>query len=105
MVLRRWFFQTGVYSSVLAYLNAVQKAGTDDTQAVMKVLKSSTIDDGLFKGKIRADGKFEHDMYLLEVKKPSESKSPWDYYYVRATIPAAEATLPLSQSKCKLVNK
>jgi len=44
-------------------------------------------------------------MYLLEVKKPADSKSPWDYYYVRATIPAAEATLPLSQSKCKLVNK
>jgi len=44
-------------------------------------------------------------MYLLEVKKPSESKSPWDYYNVRAVIPAAEATLPLSQSKCKLVNK
>ena len=97
--------QAGVYSSVLAYLNAVQKAGTDDTQAVMKALKSTNIDDGLFKGKIRADGKFEHDMYLLEVKKPADSKSPWDYYYVRATIPAAEATLPLSQSKCKLVNK
>ena len=95
--------QAGVYSSVLAYLNAVQKAGTVDTQAVMKALKSTNIDDGLFKGKIRADGKFEHDMYLLEVKKPSESTSPWDYYNVRAVIPAAEATQPLSLSRCKLV--
>jgi branched-chain amino acid transport system substrate-binding protein len=95
--------QAGVYSSVLAYLAAVQKAGTDDTQAVMKVLKSTNIDDGLFKGKIRADGKFEHDMYLLEVKKPSESTSPWDYYNVKAVIPAAEATQPLSLSRCKLV--
>ena len=95
--------QAGVYSSVLAYLNAVQKAGTVDTQAVMKALKSTNIDDGLFKSKIRADGKFEHDMYLLEVKKPSESTSPWDYYNVRAVIPAAEATQPLSLSRCKLV--
>jgi branched-chain amino acid transport system substrate-binding protein len=95
--------QAGVYSSVLAYLNAVQKAGTDDTQAVMKALKSTNIDDGLFKGRIRADGKFEHDMYLLEVKKPADSKSPWDYYNVKAVIPAAEATQPLSLSRCKLV--
>ncbi len=95
--------QAGVYSSVLNYLKAVQTAGTDDTAAVMKVLKSTPIDDGLFKGKIRADGKFEHDMYLLEVKTPAEAKSPWDYYHIRAVIPAAEATQPLSLSKCKLV--
>ena len=54
---------------------------------------------------IRADGKFEHDMYLLEVKKPSESTAPWDYYHVRAVIPAKDATLPLSKSTCKLVKK
>jgi branched-chain amino acid transport system substrate-binding protein len=95
--------QAGVYSAVLNYLKAVQAAGTDDTQAVMKVLKSTTIDDGLFKGKIRADGKFDHEMYLLEVKKPSDAKSPWDYYNVRAVIPAADSSIPLSQSKCKLV--
>lgn len=97
--------QAGTYSSVLNYLKAVQAAGTDDTAAVMKQLKTMNIDDGLFKGKIRADGKFEHDMYLVEVKKPNEVTTPWDYYYVRATIPAAEATQPLSQSKCKLVTK
>ena len=97
--------QAGTYSSVLNYLKAVQAAGTDDTAAVMKQLKTMNIDDGLFKGKIRADGKFEHDMYLVEVKKPNEVTTPWDYYHVRATIPAAEATQPLSQSKCKLVTK
>lgn len=95
----------GVYSSVLNYLKAVEKTGTDDTATVMKQLKSVEIDDGLFKGQIRADGKFAHDMLLLEVKKPSESTEPWDYYHVRAVIPAADAALPLAQSKCKLVQK
>ncbi|HJV74091.1 MAG TPA: ABC transporter substrate-binding protein [Noviherbaspirillum sp.] len=95
----------GVYSSVLNYLKAVQKAGTDDTATVMKTLKSTEIDDGLFKGNIRADGKFAHDMLLLEVKKPSESKEPWDYYHVRKIIPAADAALPLAESKCKLVQR
>ncbi|MCS6763305.1 MAG: ABC transporter substrate-binding protein [Candidatus Protistobacter heckmanni] len=95
----------GVYSSVLNYLKAVQAAGTDETAAVMKKLKSTPIDDGLFKGTIREDGKFAHDMLLLEVKKPSESKTPWDYYNIRAIIPADEATQPLSASKCKLIKK
>ncbi|HJW02168.1 MAG TPA: ABC transporter substrate-binding protein [Azospira sp.] len=95
----------GVYSSVTNYLKAVEKAGTDDTATVMKTLKSTEIDDGLFKGQIRADGKFAHDMLLLEVKKPSESKEPWDYYHVKAVIPAADAALPLAQSKCKLVQR
>lgn len=95
----------GVYSSVTNYLKAVEKAGTDDTATVMKALKSTEIDDGLFKGQIRADGKFAHDMLLLEVKKPSESKEPWDYYHVKAVIPAADAALPLAQSKCKLVQR
>ena len=88
----------GVYSSVLNYLKAVEKAGTDDTVKVMATLKSTEIDDGLFKGTIRADGKFAHDMLLLEVKKPTESKEPWDYYHVRKIIPAADAALPLAES-------
>jgi branched-chain amino acid transport system substrate-binding protein len=95
----------GVYSSVLNYLKAVEKSGTDDTAKVMATLKSTEIDDGLFKGTIRADGKFAHDMLLLEVKKPSESKEPWDYYHVRKIIPAADAALPLVESKCKLVTR
>lgn len=95
----------GVYSSVLNYLKAVEKSGTDDTAKVMATLKSTEIDDGLFKGTIRADGKFVHDMLLLEVKKPAESKEPWDYYHVRKIIPAADAALPLADSKCKLVTR
>lgn len=97
--------QAGVYSSVLNYLKAVEKTGTDDATEVMKYLKSTEIDDGLFKGQIRAHGKFAHDMLLLQVKKPSESKEPWDYYHVRAVIPASDAALPLSQSKCPLVKQ
>ena len=95
----------GVYSAVLNYLKSVQAQKTDDTAKVMTALKSKPIDDGLFKGQIRADGKFEHDMYLLEVKKPAESKQPWDYYHVRAVIPAKDATLPLAKSACPLVKK
>lgn len=95
----------GVYSSVLNYLKAVKAAGTDDTATVMTQLKKTPIDDGLFKGTIRADGKFAHDMLLLEVKKPADSKTPWDYYNIKAVIPAAEATQPLEQSRCKLVKK
>lgn len=95
----------GVYSSVMNYLAAVEATGTDDPAKVMAHLKSVEIDDGLFKGRIRVDGKFAHDMLLLEVKKPAESKEPWDYYHVKAVIPAADATLPLEKSKCKLVRR
>lgn len=95
--------QAGVYSSVLNYLRAINKTGTDDMATVMKYLKSTPIDDGLFKGNIRADGKFAHEMLLLEVKKPGESKEPWDYYHVRKVISAADSSMPLAESKCKLV--
>lgn len=95
--------QAGVYSATLNYLKAIQATGTDNSDKVMAYLKSTPIDDGLFKGVIRKDGKFEHDMYLLQVKKPSESKNRNDIATVARVIPAADATLPLSQSKCKLV--
>lgn len=95
--------QAGVYSATLNYLKAIEATKTDDADAVMKHLKSTPIDDGLFKGVIRQDGKFEHDMYLLQVKSPKESKSRNDVGTVARVIPAAEATLPLSQSTCKLV--
>lgn len=96
----------GVYSATLQYLNAVDAAKTDDADAVMKQLKSTTINDVFAKGgKIREDGRMVHDMYLMQVKKPAESKYPWDYYTVRATIPAAEAYQPLSESRCPLVKK
>lgn len=97
--------QAGVYSSVWNYLLAIERAGSDDAQAVMKALKSVEIDDGLFKGRIRDDGKFAHDMLLMQVKAPAESSEPWDYYHVRGVIPAEQAALPLSQSKCRLVKR
>ncbi|MFZ9161337.1 MAG: ABC transporter substrate-binding protein, partial [Burkholderiaceae bacterium] len=97
--------QAGVYSSTMQYLKAIEATKTDDAAAVMKHLKSINIDDGLFKGKIRADGKFEHDMYLLQVKAPNESKNKNDVAKVVKVIAAKDATLPLSESKCKLVKK
>ena len=73
---------------------------------VVAKMKATPTDDKLFgKGSIRADGRKVHDMYLLEVKKPEESKAPWDYYKVRATIPAAEAFRPIDQGDCPLVKK
>ena len=95
----------GVYSAVTHYLKAVHELKSDaDGAAVVAKMKSMPTDDKLFgKGTIRADGRKIHDMYLLEVKKPAESKAPWDYYKVRATIPAAEAFRPIGQGECPLV--
>ena len=95
----------GVYSAVMHYLKAVHELKSDaDGAAVVAKMKSMPTDDKLFgKGTIRADGRKIHDMYLLEVKKPAESKAPWDYYKVRATIPAAEAFRPIGQGECPLV--
>lgn len=96
----------GVYSATLNYLKAIQAAGTDDADAVMAQLKKMKISDPVIQnGQIRADGRLVHDMYLLQVKKPAESKYPWDYYHVKTVIPAAEAFQPLSLSRCPLVKK
>jgi branched-chain amino acid transport system substrate-binding protein len=98
--------QAGIYSATTHYLKAVQAAGTDETSAVMEKLRSTPINDFFVKnGKIREDGRMVHDMYLYEVKKPSESSRQWDYYKLVATIPADQAFLPLSESKCPLVKK
>ena len=98
--------QAGQYSSVMHYLKAVKAIGTDDTAKVMTQMKKTPVNDFFAKGgTIRDDGRMVHDMYLLQVKKPAESTTPWDYYHVRATIPAAEAFQPLSASKCPLVAK
>lgn len=100
------FAQAGVYSAVYQYLKAVKLAGTDEAKAVVKQLKSMTISDPVFRnGKVRADGKMVHDMLLLEVKKPAESKYAWDYMKVKAVIPPEQAFQPLSASKCRFVNK
>ena len=96
----------GVYSSVLHYLKAVDAAKTDDGTKVAAKMKELPTDDILFgKGSVRADGRKIHPAYLFEVKKPSESKGPYDYYKLVATIPANEAFRPLSESDCPLVKK
>ena len=98
--------QAGEYSSIMHYLKAVKATGSDDTQKVMAAMKKTPVNDFFAKnGTIRDDGRMVHDMYLLQVKKPEESKYPWDYYHVRQTIPAAEAFQPLAASKCSLVKK
>lgn len=98
--------QAGVYSSVLHYLRAVKAAGTDDGKAVAAKMREMPVDDFFAKGaRIREDGRLIHDMYLVEVKRPEDSKGPWDYYKVLRTIPGEEAAQPLAQSKCPLVKK
>lgn len=93
----------GTYSAVQSYLRAVQAAGTDEASAVRKQLGESRIDDVFASnGRVREDGRMVHDMYLMQVKKPSESKYPWDYFHVKAVIPGDQAFQPLSESRCSL---
>jgi len=96
----------GTYSAITTYLKAVQATGTDDAAAVMKQMKATPINDSFAKnGKIREDGRMVHDMYLVQVKKPAESKDPWDYYHIKAVIPGDEAYQPMALSRCPLVKK
>ncbi len=96
----------GVYAAVLHYLKAVEALKSDDGTKVIEKMKATPTDDPLFgKGTIRADGRKIHPAYLFEVKKPAESKGPWDYYKLRATIPAEQAFRPLDQGDCPLVKK
>lgn len=95
---------TGTYSAVLQYLKAIQKAGTDETEAVAKQLHEMPVDDVFGRGgTVGPNGRMIHDMYLLQVKKPSESKEPWDYFNVLATIPGKEAYIDPAKSGCDLV--
>ncbi|HEX6776317.1 MAG TPA: ABC transporter substrate-binding protein [Methylomirabilota bacterium] len=96
----------GVYSAVLHYLKAVEALKSDDGTKVIAKMKEMPTDDPLFgKGTIRVDGRKIHPAYLVEVKKPAESKAPWDYYKIRATSPADQAFRPLDQGECPLVKK
>jgi len=98
--------QAGAYSATMNYLKAIKAAGTDDPDAVMAKLKSMDISDFFaVHGKIRVDGRMVHDMYLMEVKKPSESKGEWDLLKIVKTIPGDQAFMPLSKSVCPLVKK
>ena len=96
----------GVYAGVMHYLKAVDAAKTDDGAKVVAKMKELPTDDPLFgKGQIRQDGRKIHPVYLFEVKKPSESKGPYDYYKTVATIPADKAFRPMDQGSCPLVKK
>ncbi len=96
----------GIYSSITHYLKAVQASGTDEASVVMKKMKETPVNDFYgHGGTIRDDGRMVFDMQMVQVKKPSESKMPWDYYNVLATIPAAQAFQPLSKSTRSLVKK
>jgi branched-chain amino acid transport system substrate-binding protein len=96
----------GVYSAVTHYLKAIEALKSDDGTKVIAKMKELPTDDSLFgKGTVRADGRKIHPAYLYEVKKPTESKGAWDYYKLRATIPAEQAFRPLDQGECPLVKK
>jgi branched-chain amino acid transport system substrate-binding protein len=93
--------QAANYSATMHYLKAIQAAGTDETAAVMKKMKETPINDFFAKnGKIREDGRMVHDMYLAQVKKPADSKYPWDYYSIKAVIPGEQAFQPLAKGSC-----
>ena len=98
--------QAGVYSAVMHYLKAIAATGTDEARAVVTRMKATPVDDFFARGgKIRADGRMVHDMYLAQVKKPEESHYAWDYYTILRTIPGDQAFRPLSESECPLVVK
>ena len=95
--------QAADYSATMTYLNAVKTLGTDDSEKIMAHLKKTKINDMFAKnGEIRGDGRMVHDMYLMQVKTPAESKYPWDYYKVIATIPGAQAFATKAETKCAL---
>ena len=96
----------GVYSATTMYLNAVKATGTDDADAVMAWMRANRHSDMFGSDmRLREDGRLVHDMYLFQVKKPSESKGPWDYYHVREKIAADQAFQPISLSRCPLLNR
>ncbi len=98
--------QAGNYSATLTYLQAVKAANSDDPDKVIAALKKLKINDMYAKnGFIREDGRMVHDMFLMQVKKPSEATKPWDYYKLLTTVPGAQAFTPLADSKCALIKK
>ena len=96
--------QAGVYGAIMHYLAAIKATGSDDGLTVVKQMKATPVNDFMTKnGKIREDGTLVRDMYLFEVKKPAESKGPWDYYKQIATIPGEQAFKRPSGNECPLV--
>ena len=98
--------QAGIYSAVTHYLQAIRDTGTDDADTVMARMKATPVNDFFAKnGRIGPDGLHRHDMYLVQVKSPEESKYPWDYYRVVKRIPASEAFPTVEQQKCPIAMK
>jgi branched-chain amino acid transport system substrate-binding protein len=98
--------QAGVYSAVRHYLQAVKDSDSDDAATVMAKMKATPVSDAYTpNGRIREDQRMVHDLYLVQVKTPQESKGPWDYVKLVATIPPDEAFRPLDRSKCSVVGK
>lgn len=96
--------QAGVYSAVAHYLKAVKAIGSDEPKAVAAEMKKLPVNDVFARnGVLRADGRMVHDMYLAQVKKPEDSKYPWDYFTIKEVVKGEDAYLPLSRSTCKLV--
>jgi branched-chain amino acid transport system substrate-binding protein len=93
--------QAADYSAAWNYLKAVEKAGTLEADAVMAAWKGMELNDFFGKGRIRPDGRYAHDMYLMEVKSPAESKGTWDYYKLIKTLPASEVWTTQAESKCQ----
>lgn len=98
--------QAGVYSVVMHYLQAIKAAGTDEAKAVVAKMREMPVNDFFaHNGHVRADGRMVHDMYLVQVKTPAESRYPWDYYKILRVVPGDEAYRPLDQGNCPLVAK
>lgn len=96
--------QAAVYSAITHYLGAIAAAGTDEAKAVMAKMRERPVNDFYVKGgKLREDGRLVHDMYLAQVKTPAESRGPWDYYKILATIPGDQAFRSLAEGGCPLV--
>ena len=98
--------QAADYSAVTFYLNGVKATGSDDADTLMKWMKSNKINDFFAKnGYVREDGRMVHDMFLMQVKKPEESKGEWDLYKIVATLPGDEVFKPFGESACKFIKK
>ena len=96
--------QASVYSAIRHYLGAIAAAGTDEAKAVMAKMRETPVNDFYVKnGRLREDGRLVHDMYFAQVKKPSESARPWDYYKLLKVIPGDQAFRPLADGGCPLV--
>jgi branched-chain amino acid transport system substrate-binding protein len=98
--------QASVYSAIRHYLRAIAAAGTDEPKAVMAKMREIPVDDFYTKnGRVREDGRLVHDMYFGQVKKPSDSTQPWDYYNILGVIPGDRAFRSLAEGGCPLVRR